>query len=40
MNMLSEAGGRFFDPALSQHYQGADALLDMLEKQLGPAVRA
>jgi hypothetical protein len=40
INMLSEAGGRFFDPALSQHYQGADALLDMLEKQLGPAVRA
>jgi Glycosyl transferase family 2/Galactosyltransferase len=40
MNMLSEAGGRFFDPALSQRYQGAEALLDMLEKQLGPAVRA
>jgi Glycosyl transferase family 2/Galactosyltransferase len=39
MNMLSEAGGRFFDPALSQHYQGPDALLDMLDKQLGPAAR-
>lgn len=40
MNMLSEAGSRFFDPALSQQYQGADALLDMLEEQLGPAVLA
>jgi hypothetical protein len=38
MNMLSEAGGRFFDPALSQQYQGADALMDMLDEQLGPVV--